>query len=231
MEQALSCFNDNHEGGIKDVIDVGVQWGTPFLMDSFPKAKHYLVEPVVQYHPPIIAKYTENKLNFELMPFALSDTCGTLLLHEYDYDKKGRVSHSFLRSEKIENPYLVKVSDVEVSRLDNVFVDKPLDDFRFIVKIDVDGLEEKIILGGGEVLKRAALVIVEAPLKFLQQRLCLIIELGFVLWDICDPAYYYEQLHQVDLVFINKKIKRDNVEFRPWEKNNGMLVRKKWQGR
>jgi len=229
LDESLEHFIALSNHKIEHVIDVGVQWGTPFLMEYFPNSKHWLIEPVKEYHGKINERY--NDIQYELLPFALSDSNGILFLHEYDYDQKGRVSHSHLRPNKVEGPYLIRISDIEVKTLDGLFVGKQFNDYEYVVKIDVDGLEAKIINGGNSVLAKASLIIVEAPLKFLHQRLGLLEELSFSLWDICDPAYYYDQLHQVDLVLINNEVKKSNIDFRPWEKNNGKLMRSKWQGR
>jgi FkbM family methyltransferase len=229
IEESLKQFVSSSNIKIDHVVDVGVQWGTPFLIEAFPDAKHWLIEPVREYHQKIMERY--EGMRFRLMPYAVSDSDGLLLLHEYDLDQKGRVSHSTLRNEKVDSPYLVAVSNVETRKLDNMFVESPFQDFTYIVKIDVDGMEEKIIAGGQSMLRKASLVIVEAPLWALQQRLGLIQQLSFNLWDICDPAYYYDQLHQVDLVFVNSEIKKSNINFRPWDKTNGALDRSKWQWR
>ena len=42
---------------IEDVIDVGVLYVIPLLMDCFPDAFHYLIEPVRAFHDAIVQKY------------------------------------------------------------------------------------------------------------------------------------------------------------------------------
>ena len=54
-------------------------------------------------------------------------------------------------------------------------------------------------------------------------------ERGFRLWDICDHAYYYGQLSQVDLVFINEEVRGQDIRFRPWEYSAGKVVWERWQ--
>ncbi len=229
IEEILSIFNNSHNQEITTIIDVGVQYGTSFLMSSYRKSKHYLIEPATQYHSAIEKIYTNNNIIHELIPIALSNKNETLKLYEYDLIEKGKTSHSFLQAKSANSPPPYKTSDVAVKRLDDLFIDLPLEELSYLVKIDVDGLEEKIIQGGGKVLQKSALVILEAPLAALHQRLGMMLKLGFELWDICDPAYYHAQLSQVDLVFINKKIKRANINFRPWDQ--GPLSLDEWQGR
>ena len=49
---------------VRNVVDVGVLSGTGFLMEYFPKAKHYLFEPVDRFFDVIRAGY--QSLDFDL---------------------------------------------------------------------------------------------------------------------------------------------------------------------
>ncbi|WP_020592349.1 FkbM family methyltransferase [Kiloniella laminariae] len=227
LEQALHLFNSNISNTITDIIDIGVQFGTPFLIKSFPLAKHHLVEPVAQYYEKIKSTYTNAGIEYSLLPYALSDLDGEMILHEYDLHTKGTTSHSSLRPQIIDHPNLYKTSAIKVRNLDSLFSEIMLKEHDYIVKIDVDGLEDKIISGGYKTIRNAAAIIIESPLHALSERLQSIQNLGFSLWDICDPAYYHEQLSQVDLVFINKIIERNNISFRPWDQ--GPFSLEKWQ--
>lgn len=91
--------------------------------------------------------------------------------------------------------------------------------FTYIVKLAVDGVEEAIVNGGPKTISDASLIIIESSLnrRNVVSRIQLLESKGVRLWDICDPAYYYGQLSQVDLVFINERVRASDIRFRPWE--------------
>ena len=53
--------------------------------------------------------------------------------------------------------------------------------------------------------------------------------LGFRLFDICDNAYYFNQLSCMDLVFINEKLRTGMIKYRPWEYSKWKVLWDKWQ--
>lgn len=131
---------------IETVIDVGVQYATPFLMECFPEAFHYLIEPVSIYHDAIVKKYKESGIAHNLIKSAASDVEGILYQHLQTLDGSGNVTHSQLLDQRIESlPGLVDIEATPVVKLDSISHGVG----RYLVKIDVDGLEEKIVRGGG----------------------------------------------------------------------------------
>lgn len=56
----------------------------------------------------------------------------------------------------------------------------------------------------------------EATVANLVERAAFLEEQGFALFDIVDMAYYCSTLHQVDLVFISKKFKQNDLRFAPF---------------
>ena len=92
----------------------------------------------------------------------------------------------------------------------------------YLLKIDVDGHELEILRGAQRSLRDASIVIVEASLANrrcpeLMERLELLLQSGFYLFDIVDPAYYAKLLHQVDLVFVRGDIVESSDQLRPRE--------------
>ena len=74
---------------INNIIDVGIQHGTPVLMDIFPGLHHYLFEPIEEYYPFIERNY--KALTFDLIKSAVSDFDGELMIHT---EKKHGVTKS-----------------------------------------------------------------------------------------------------------------------------------------
>lgn len=50
LKHCLSFVKDVTPDAYEDVIDIGVQYGTDFLIDVFPDSHHHLFEPVRTYH-------------------------------------------------------------------------------------------------------------------------------------------------------------------------------------
>lgn len=155
-----------------------------------------------------------------------------LYLHNTSVDGSGRITHSHIKPHREEDlQFLVSIEEIPTSRLDTVFANQPLPDLSYIVKLDVDGVEEKIIAGGEEMLKRAAFIIIECSIgrQDLCSRAALLEKLGFRMFDICDNAYYFGQLALVDMVMINNRLRDSNIKFRPWQFTEGKVVWAKWQ--
>ncbi len=217
----------------KTVIDVGVQTMTRFLIDCLPNSFHYLIEPVKRYHQVIVKNYTEAGINFYLIGQPVGDCSKEMYLHSLDMDQSGRVTHSRLLENRCELKNLKEVEMIMSTTLDELFHPggHELDDYRYIVKMDVDGNEEKIISGGLKMLEKASFIIIEASLGRADviNRGALIERMGFRLFDICDNAYYYNQLALVDLVFINEEIRDRDIRFRPWDRSEGIWKKELWK--
>jgi hypothetical protein len=127
--------------------------------------------------------------------------------------------------------FLVSIEDIPTRRLNSVFSSGPLPDLRYLVKLDVDGIEEKIISGGCDVIRGASFVVVETSIgrQDLCSRASLLEKIGFRIFDICDHAYYFGQLALVDLVMINNRLRSSEIKFRPWEYTKGKVMWRKWQ--
>jgi FkbM family methyltransferase len=197
---------------IDAIIDVGVQYSTPFLMECFPEAFHYLIEPVVIYHGSIRNNYIKAGIKFNLIEAAASDVEGVLFQHLQCLDDSGTITHSQLLDAANNNLQgLVRIDNTPVITLDSTFKDLS----NYLVKIDVDGIEEKIIRGGVKTIRGASVVIIEATLGSLISRASLLKSMGMNLFDITDMCYYYGQLQQVDLIFVNSSVSKGDLSFQP----------------
>lgn len=231
LTQSLRLVRELAPEAAAEIVDVGVQRRTDFLMEVFPDRHHHLFEPAAVYHPDLERNYREAGIDHTLHKIALGDTDGTLFLHNTSVDGSGRITHSHLREGRDEEmAFLVNIDEIPARRLDTMF-GTSLPDLGHIVKLDVDGVEEQIIAGGGDVLRRASFVIIEISIgrQDLCRRAALLEALGFRIFDICDNAYYYGQLALVDLVMINNRLRAEDIRFRPWEYSKGQVHWKRWQ--
>ena len=230
FSDAISAYIDA-EPGTQYVIDVGVQELTKPLIDCLPSCKHYLFEPLVLYREVIARNY--EGIEYELIQKAVSDKTTTLYQHAISQDNSGRVTHSHLRESNEQDPSLsgmyVDIIETEVTTLDIELGFLLKDDIiNCIVKIDVDGEDTNVMRGMKKLARHCGLLIVEAPSGRILERISLANELGFDVFDITSPGYYFNQLSQVDLFFVNRSLKSANINLRPWSKSNGLVIWHEW---
>lgn len=232
LQQSFRVIRKIAPLSVTKIVDIGAQRKTEFLMDVYPDVIHHLFEPVSTYHDDLKQNYNSRGISFVLHQVALGDTDGLLYLHNQSVDGSGRITHSRLLPVRQDDfSFLVNIEEVMSRRLDSMMRRDELGDLSYLVKLDVDGLEEKIIDGGRDVIGGASFVVIEASIgrQDLCSRAALLEKCGFRMFDICDNAYYFGQLALVDLVMINNRLRQNEIKFRPWAYTDGKVVWKKWQ--
>ena len=187
---------------VNTVIDVGVRESTRPLMDAFPKARHYLFEPM----PHLIS---EIERNYAAIPHvlygatALSDKAGPCFVAGRSIRQNGVVSHGDVRDKPVtpDGKNVIYCQEIRKCRLDDLELELSA---ATLLKIDVDGHELPVVHGAIETLKRVDIVVIEAPVHHLPVRLAALVKSGFVLFDIVDLCYYKDTLWQCDLVLVSK---------------------------
>jgi FkbM family methyltransferase len=147
---------------IKSVIDVGANIGqySLFMSKLLPHAKIHAFEPV----PPALESLKQNTLgkNITIHPFALSDEHGRVSMNLNDFGP----SSSMLPSTELLNrefPQARKTTAIEIeTRRFDELVDVATLDREILVKIDVQGVEDKVIRGATGLMQAARAVICEA---------------------------------------------------------------------
>jgi FkbM family methyltransferase len=230
FSDAIQAYLDA-EAGTEYVIDVGVQELTKPLIDCLPSCKHYLFEPLVLYREVIERNY--EGIEYELIQKAVSNKTSTLYQHAISQDNSGRVTHSHLRESNKQDPTLagmyVDIIETEVTTLDRELGFLLEDDIiNCIVKIDVDGEDTNVMRGMNRLASHCGLLIVEAPTGKILERVSIANDMGFDIFDVTSPGYYFNQLSQVDIFFVNRELKSRNINLRPWSKSNGLVVWEEW---
>lgn len=194
---------------ITHVIDVGIQHGTPPLIETFPDLHHYLFEPVEEYYLHIRRNYQQ--VAYELVEAAVTDTDGELLLQTQKKTRGDEISHAFLT--KSAN---ADTRAVQARRLDSYFANHSSDN-RYLLKIDVEGpdVPSAILRGAKGILDRVSVVMIEMTVDRFMDRAILLHEAGFDVWDICDLCYYGDCLWQFDAFFIRRDLKQSLPVLRP----------------
>ena len=166
------------------------------------KTQHILFEPVSEFHKRIRKNYA--KLDYRLIEAAVTDQDRDVTLHVRKVISQTEVSHSSVVDEAPDNS---ETRIVPSTRLDTFTkanaLAKP-----YLVKIDVDGNEMKILSGATETLKDASVVIIEAPKSEFSARIAFLEKQGFVLFDLAAPCYYDDSFWQCDAIFVRSEVQR-----------------------
>jgi len=183
----------------KTVIDVGVRYGTPELYETFPDAKHLLVEPVKEFETQIQEMYSGVR-DVEMVWAAASSHVGTSPL-SVSYG----LTHAQLGEAKGGrwDPELTRM--VPVVRLDQVCEERDIEG-PYLIKVDVDGKDLDVLRGAGRILEETDCVIIESRTRDIGDRARFLEERSFFLWDVVDLMYTDQILWQVDLVFCHHRL-------------------------
>jgi FkbM family methyltransferase len=165
------------------VFDVGVAWGTAELYEAFPEARHVLVEPLEEYEPAI--REIEQRHRAEWVRAAAGPEPGTAQMAVH----RTWLMSSMLGGWKGHDAADVTPREVPVVRLDDVREERGLEG-PFVVKVDVEGGELRVLDGAEEVLRDTELVLLEVNLfRFLPDApdfgdvVAYMRERGFVVYD------------------------------------------------
>lgn len=206
-----------HELNIATVLDIGANIGqfSSTISAVFPKAKIYSFEPL-----PDCFQELQNRMvncrNFTAINVGLGDESGSLKFERNDFS----LSSSFLKMTDIHKKAFPETQhsqsvEVKVEKLDNIAKTLSITD-PLLIKIDVQGYEDKVLKGGEETIKRARLVISETSFESLYEGQPLFneiyhkfIELGFTyagsFEQLCNPCN--GRILQADSIFINSYYK------------------------
>jgi FkbM family methyltransferase len=185
---------------VATVLDVGVMSGTPELVKAFPKVRHVLFEPVEEFAGQIARAY--RSVDHELVQAAVAQSGGEVELRVHRKIAGMDISHSSM----VETP-----ADGEDTRtvprisLDGFLKGRDLAE-PFLLKIDIDGQELKVLKGAEQTLRRCSVVIVECAGDSLPARINTVQKAGFRLFDLSEPCYYDGAFWQCDAVFVRKDL-------------------------
>ena len=187
-------------------IDVGAANGTVSIYQAFPKAKHFVFEPLPDFQDAL--RNTLKPYDSVITDCALTDEVGesTLLRHADLFGSS--IMHN--RDDHDE-----RVVNIRTSTLDIELVNVDLAGKTTLLKTDCQGSDLLALSGGEETLKHCDIVLVEASLfRFWgphQADFYDIMEFmnsaGFALYDILDGLYrpLDSALGQLDLAFVKKQ--------------------------
>lgn len=149
--------------GIHTIIDIGASIGefSKMIRKILPEAQIYAFEPLKTSYLKLVSN-TRHLSKFQAFNFALGEQDDDdAEIHHWGYSP----SSSFLSMADLHKKAFPRVGDetvenVRMRRLDGIARDLDIKE-HILIKIDVQGYEDKVIAGGREIFSRAKLVIME----------------------------------------------------------------------
>jgi FkbM family methyltransferase len=151
---------------IRTVLDVGANDGgfAAAIREILPDARIYSFEPLPETYEQLVAAHADWP-GFEAFNVALGDHDGDAPFYRSEFSD----SSSFLRMEELHKeafPFTSTITKerVTVRRLDDVASTLHLEP-AVLLKLDVQGFEDRVIAGGVETLGRTEVVLVETSFR------------------------------------------------------------------
>ena len=148
--------------GIKTVLDIGANVGqfAKEIRQVLPEAKIYSFEPIKECFEQLNENMKTDK-NFEAFNFALGDKNETIKMNRSSYTPSSSIlemadAHKKLFPHTKES----KPEQIEIRKLDDIINSISLEK-ETLIKVDVQGFEDKVIAGGIETFKKAKIVLIE----------------------------------------------------------------------
>lgn len=156
--------------GINTVIDVGAHKGefARMMRKTLPGAQIISFEPLAEAYRELESAMKADA-NFRAFNFALGEQDGRVEMHKNEWTQ----SSSLLPMAELHKQVFAYTQnetseEIEIRRLDDVLRGVELKP-EILVKLDTQGYEDKVILGGGEVIARARLMVVETSFQTLYE--------------------------------------------------------------
>jgi FkbM family methyltransferase len=191
------------------VIDIGIGPGTPDLYDAFPNSRYLLIEPLAERKP--VLEALTKRLDAEYILACAGDKAGTTSIYVNIANLDDSSTYPDLASSTIIERKVQVVTIDETCSSGNF--SPP-----FLLKIDTQGAELKVLAGARKILRQTELVILETQFfKFFGDNpeffdiVYYMKQSGFVAYDCFGLSYrpFDAAMAAIDLLFV-----RENGFFR-----------------
>jgi len=155
---------------IRTILDVGANTGQFALQihKLLPEAKIYSFEPLADCYA-MLRKNMGSIADFESFNVALGNENGKCSIYRNAFSPSSSLlPMQDLHKQAFPQTVNAKLEDIEICRLDDIAHTLNFRD-NLLIKIDVQGFEDKVILGGWNVIERASVLIVETSFEPLYQ--------------------------------------------------------------
>jgi len=147
---------------IKTVLDIGAHTGqfAKEIRGKLPQARIYSFEPLRDCCQELLRNMSGDK-NFESYNFALGDKEGKQEINRsISSPSSSLLTMGNLHEEMYPHTKGGTREEIEVKRLDDIFKISDLEK-EILVKIDVQGYEDRVIKGGANIISQARIVLME----------------------------------------------------------------------
>ena len=165
-----SCIRLIKKGKVNIILDIGSNKGdyTETLLNYYKDANYYLFEPN-NLNFRILKKKFKNKTNIKIINKAVSNINGKAKLY---FEKLGSAEASLIeRNKHTIKTYFKKSENIYSIRLDFFFKNKLKNKTIDYCKIDVEGLEFKVLEGLGKLIKQTKIIQFEISGATLESRI------------------------------------------------------------
>lgn len=152
--------------GIKTVLDIGANEGqfAKYIHNILPDARIYSFEPLRDCYEKLNANF-ESLNKFKAFNVALGDKNEEQIIHRSNFSQSSSLLPMLtLHEESFPSTIGGWQEKIQVARLDNLknelILESPL-----LIKIDVQGFEDKVIDGGFNVISQATVLIIELSME------------------------------------------------------------------
>ena len=185
---------------VDNIIDVGVAYGTDFLLNNYQKSKFFLIEPNPFFFE-FIEREILNKYESRLYKIAAGNEIGK---------RKFWFSEGFSSFIQREDYKLKEQIEVKIDKLDNILKNEKLSG-KTLLKIDTEGYELEVLKGAEYILKITDYVVLEVRLENVKtynpsEIITFLLNKNFYFYKILKVNYYRDGISYLDVIF--KKYKK-----------------------
>lgn len=147
--------------GLDTVLDIGANTGqfANLIHKILPKAQIISFEPIKGCYQQLVEN-TKN-INVKAFNFALGDVEEQQQINISAHTPSSSLLNmADLHTEVFAGTNFVEKETISIKKLDDIFTDLQVDG-KFMVKVDVQGFEDRVIKGGLETFKKADCVLIE----------------------------------------------------------------------
>lgn len=147
---------------IKTVLDIGANTGqfASKVRALFPSAQIYSFEPIQSVYDQLNKKF-EFDSKFKAFNIGLGNSKGKVSFFQNGFsDSSSLLPMKKLHKESFPKTTNEKEIKIQIDQLDNIINDLVLES-PILIKIDVQGFEDKVISGGEKVIRMASIAIIE----------------------------------------------------------------------
>ncbi|MCL2311015.1 MAG: FkbM family methyltransferase, partial [Firmicutes bacterium] len=172
----------------KVIMDLGANIGLSslYFQSRFKNAKIYCVEPVKQNIDILFKNSEDNNFNWEIIRGAIQEKNGFVTLYPNEWWSSSTVTNSVANHRENKKGRLEKIYKLPTEKVDSYSIDYLMEKYNLdqidILKMDIEGAEESVVMYGDNWLKKVKILIIEIHDKYVNRKIITkkLLDFGFV---------------------------------------------------